>query len=108
MYKNEAELERTKNAELEKEFHVLRELIASQAKPIGHDENMMLRDQYQMERQLRIACEADVARLRQQLADALSGGHRDTLNLKKALSDMQQINHQNLATIYEKGDQNLA
>jgi len=42
------------------------------------------------------------------LADALSGGHRDTLNLKKALSDMQQINHQNLATIYEKGDQNLA
>ena len=46
MYKNEAELERTKNAELEKEFHVLRELIASQAKPIGHDENMMLRDQY--------------------------------------------------------------
>ena len=63
-------------------------------KPIGLDENMMLRDQYQVERQLRIACEADVARLRQQLADALSGSHRDTLNLKKALSDMQQINHQ--------------
>ena len=27
-YKNEAELERSKNVELEKEFHVLRELIA--------------------------------------------------------------------------------
>lgn len=50
---------------------------------------MMLRDQYQVERQIRIACEADVNRLRQQLADALSGAHRDTLNLKKALSDMQ-------------------
>lgn len=60
----EAEVERTKNMELEKEFCVLRELIAHQAKPIGHDENMMLRDQYQVERQIRIACEADVARLR--------------------------------------------
>ena len=56
---------------------------------------------------MRIVCEQDVNRLRQQLADALASSHRDTLNLKKALSDMQQTNSQALQTIYEKGDQNL-
>jgi hypothetical protein len=56
---------------------------------------------------MRITSEQDCNRLRQQLADALSGSHRDTLNLKKALSDMQQTNAQALQTIYEKGDQNL-
>ena len=49
-FKLEAELERNKNIELEKEFIVLRELISHQPKLIGHDENMVLRDQYQMER----------------------------------------------------------
>ena len=43
-FKLESELERNKNIELEKEFIVLRELISHQAKPIGHDENMVLRD----------------------------------------------------------------
>lgn len=57
---------------------------------------------------MRINAEGDVNRLRQQLADALAGSHRDELNLKKALSEMQLINQQNLQTIYEKGDQNLA
>ena len=56
---------------------------------------------------MRITCESDVNRLRQQLADTLSASHRDTLNLKKALTDMQQTNAQALQTIYEKGDQNL-
>ena len=56
---------------------------------------------------MRIHAENDVNRLRAQLADALAASHRDTLNLKKALSDMQATNQQNLATIYEKGDQNL-
>lgn len=56
---------------------------------------------------MRITSEQDCNRLRQQLADALSSSHRDTLNLKKALTDMQQTNAQALQTIYEKGDQNL-
>lgn len=67
----------------------------------------MLRNNYSNERELRITAENDVARLRQQLADSLAGHHRDTTNLKKALSDMQQLNNKNLQTIYEKGDQNL-
>lgn len=49
---------------------------------------MMLRNQYQNERALRINAEQEISILRQQLADALAGSHRDTVNLKKALSDM--------------------
>ena len=52
--------------------------------------------------------EQDVARLRQQLADTLAGSHRDTLNIKKAITEMQQINQQNLQIIYQKGDQHIA
>ena len=85
----EASLEKAKNLELEKEFMVLRGLIAESQKPIGSEENLMLRNQYQNERQLRINAEQEISVLRQQLADALAGSHRDTVNLKKALSDMQ-------------------
>lgn len=48
-----------------------------------------------------------MARLRQQLADTLAASHRDVTNLKKALTDMQTTNAASLATIYEKGDQNI-
>lgn len=51
--------------------------------------------------------ENELGRVRQQLTDLLSTSHRDISNLKKALSDMQVINNKNLATICEKGDQNL-
>jgi exonuclease VII small subunit len=67
----------------------------------------VLRAQYSNERDLRINAEADLARVRQQLADLLQTSHRDISNLKKALSDMQTLNNRSLATIYEKGDQNL-
>ena len=53
---------------------------------------------------MRVQAENDVNRLRMQLADSLAASHRDTLNLKKALTDMQQTNAKSLATIYEKGD----
>ena len=46
-YANEAQIERNKNAELEKEFHVLRSLISSAQKPIGTEENLMVRSQYE-------------------------------------------------------------
>jgi hypothetical protein len=49
---------------------------------------MMLKNQYQNERSLRINAEQEISILRQQLGDALAGSHRDTVNLKKALSDM--------------------
>ena len=68
----------------------------------------MLRNQYAAERELRINSESDLARVRQQLADCIAANARDTTNLKKALTEMQQLNNKNLATIYEKGDQNLA
>ena len=38
----------------------------------------------------------------------MAANARDTTNLKKALTEMQMLNNKNLATIYEKGDQNLA
>lgn len=87
-FQNEMLVERSKNAELEQEFQILRGLIAENSKPIGYEENLMLKSQYHQERELRITAEQDVNRLRQQLADALAASHRDTLNLKKALSDM--------------------
>ena len=68
----------------------------------------MLRNQYAAERELRINSESDLARVRQQLADSIAANHRDTTNLKKALTEMQMLNNKNLATIYEKGDQNLS
>jgi hypothetical protein len=49
---------------LEKEFIILRQLIAEQTKPIGHEENMMLRNQYQNERALRINAEQEISILR--------------------------------------------
>lgn len=68
---------------------------------------MMLRNQFAHERELRIQSENDAKMIRQQLADTLSEIHRDTTNLKKAISDMQVQNNRNLQTIYSKGDQNL-
>ena len=67
---------------------VLRSLIMENSRPIGSEENLMLRNQYQNERSLRINAEQEISILRQQLADALAGSHRDNVNLKKALSDM--------------------
>ena len=87
-YANDAYLEKQKNLELEKEFHVLRGLIQEAQKPVGQEENMMLRNQYGHERDLRIQSENDAKMIRQQLADTLSEIHRDTTNLKKAISDM--------------------
>mmetsp|Transcript_19236 Transcript_19236/g.29489 ORF Transcript_19236/g.29489 Transcript_19236/m.29489 type:complete len:245 (-) Transcript_19236:336-1070(-) len=87
-YMKECTHEKAKNQELEKEFVILRGLISEQSKPTGNHELLLIRSQYEQERSLRISSEADVGRLRQQLADSLAGSHRDTLNLKKALSDM--------------------
>ena len=100
--------EKTKNLELEKEFIVLRGLIQEQNKPQTGHEVLIMKSQYENERGLRMSAETDVGRLRQQLADTVAGGHRDTSNLKKALSDLHALNQHNLQTIYEKGDQNLA
>jgi hypothetical protein len=61
----EASAEKAKNLELEKEFMVLRQLISEQTKPIGSEENMMLRNQYQNERALRINAEQEISILRQ-------------------------------------------
>lgn len=95
-FAHELDVERGKNAELENEFIVLRGLIAENTRPIGLEENLALKHQFEMERELRITAEADINRLRQQLADALASSHRDTVNLKKALSDMQATNQQSL------------
>jgi len=107
-YANEAYLEKQKNSELEKEFHTLRELIALAQRPPGLEENLILKSQYQTERDLRIQAESELSRTRQQLTDMMQGSHRDVSNLKKALTDMQVLNNKNLQTIYEKGDQNLS
>lgn len=64
-FKQEADLERAKNQELEEEFHVLRNLIAENTKPIGYEENLLLKTQFHQEREMRITCEQDVNRLRQ-------------------------------------------
>jgi hypothetical protein len=45
-FKHEAEVERAKNQELEDEFHVLRNLIAENTRPIGYEENLLLKTQY--------------------------------------------------------------
>lgn len=64
-FKQEAEVERAKNQELEEEFHVLRNLIAENTRPIGYEENLLLKSQFHQEREMRITCEQDVNRLRQ-------------------------------------------
>jgi hypothetical protein len=64
-YEREYALEKAKNLELEKEFMVLRSLITESQKPIGADENLMLRNQYQNERALRINAEQEISLLRQ-------------------------------------------
>ena len=74
----------------------MRRLIAEAQKPVGAEENLLLRNQYTTERELRITAESDLSRMRQQLADSLASSHRDVTNLKKALSDMQMINNKNL------------
>lgn len=102
-YIKECEMERAKNRELEEEFAVLRGLIA-ETRPVGYEENIVLKNQFLHEREMRVQAENDVNRLRMQLADTLAASHRDTMNLKKALTDMQQTNAKSLATIYEKGD----
>ena len=58
------ELERAKNHELESEFVVLRGLIAENTRPIGLEENLALRHQFEHEREMRITAESDINRLR--------------------------------------------
>ena len=43
-FQNEAYAEKMKNSELEKEFHVLRNLIAQAQRPIGAEENLILKN----------------------------------------------------------------
>ena len=43
--------------------------------------------------------------MRQSLADALAGSHRDAVNLKRDIDDQRETNDRNLFCIYEKGDQ---
>ena len=43
MYANDAHAEKAKNSDLEGEFHVLRGLIKEAQKPVGSEENIMLR-----------------------------------------------------------------
>ena len=64
-YRVEAEREKDKNRELEKEFIVLRSLIADTQKSNANHETLLIKSQYEQERSLRIAAEADVGRLRQ-------------------------------------------
>jgi predicted RNase H-like nuclease (RuvC/YqgF family) len=45
-FANEAYAEKQKNQELEREFHTLRRLINEAQKPVGVEENMLLRSQY--------------------------------------------------------------
>ena len=59
-YATDLYVEKQKNAELEKEFHVLRELISSVGRPVGAEENMMLRNQYVHEKELRIQADSDL------------------------------------------------
>lgn len=47
-------MEKQKNAELEKEFHTLRQLITEAQKPVGAEENIILKNQFANERELRI------------------------------------------------------
>jgi hypothetical protein len=42
----------------------LRSLIAESQKPVGAEENLMLRNQYAHERELRITSDSDLARIR--------------------------------------------
>ena len=58
-------MEKQKNADLEREFHTLRQLITEAQKPVGAEENIILRNQYATERELRISSESDLARVRQ-------------------------------------------
>ena len=64
-FAHELENERAKNHELENEFVVLRGLIAENTRPIGLEENLALRHQFEHERELRITAESDINRLRQ-------------------------------------------
>ena len=42
-FQHEAQMERSKNQELEEEFHVLRKLIQDNTRPIGYEENLLLK-----------------------------------------------------------------
>jgi hypothetical protein len=64
-FRREAVAEKSKNEELEKEFVVLRGLIAEAQKNSATQENLMLRSHMEEERRARISAEADVAKLRQ-------------------------------------------
>jgi len=54
---SETEAERGRNRELEDEFHVLRQLIHETTRPIGYDENLIIKSQYHQEKELRIGAE---------------------------------------------------
>ena len=50
---------------------------------------MQLNNQFQDERQMRMNSEADIARLREQLADVMSTSKTDIDNLRRAIDDMK-------------------
>lgn len=64
-YAHEAFAEKQKNADLEREFHTLRSLISQAQRPVGVEENLLLKNQYEHERELRIQAERDLSRVRQ-------------------------------------------
>lgn len=45
-FEHESKMERAKNQELEEEFHVLRKLIQDNTRPIGYEENLLLKTQF--------------------------------------------------------------
>ena len=63
-YAQEAFAEKKKNQDLEREFHTLRELISQAQRPVGMEENLLLRTQYEHERDLRVQTERDLGRVR--------------------------------------------
>lgn len=53
-----------------------------------------MQTQYENERQMRVNSEGDIARLREQLADAMATSNKEIENLRRALDDMRYQNEE--------------
>ena len=71
---------RAENEDLKRDLEAMRDLQESAKQVNKH---------YQDERQMRLNAEADISRLREQMADVLSTSKQETDCLKRAIEDMK-------------------
>jgi len=67
--------------------------------------NLQLNNQFQDERQMRINSEADIARLREQLADCMSTSKTDIDNLRRAIDDMKYKHEEAIRQVNIKNEE---